>query len=830
VKLQYKIWLVTSAIIVAIMAADLMFSVTTIEASIRDELTRDAKDIRALLMATRRVYHRQFLDSGLPVDDQTIGFLPAHALSRISQDFHNWTRSGLSFNNVSDQPRNPANRADAYELEAMAWFRAHPKAEERLVEIKGEGGKDFYHYTTPIWIEAYCLKCHGDRSEAPASVARSYDNAYGYKVGDLRGVMSVKLPTGPLRDREYREWFGRFTVRVGGYLLLLVVLGTLFNRLVVARLARLETTAGQLAAGDYGARSQDAGQDEIGALARAFNAMGQDIQSRSEALCASEERFRLASEHMRDAFILMTGEDGLVTWWNPAAEALFGFSREEAVGRSVHELIVPAEQRAAMATGLHRFAASGEGPIVGQTIEVMARHRDGREFPIELSLSAVRHQESWSAIGVVRDITERKRITDELDRHRHQLQGLVAERTAELTEANRMLAASRDQAEAATRAKSVFLANMSHEIRTPMNAIIGLAHLLRRGDLTAKQDEQLAKIADAGRHLLGIINDILDISKIDAGKLELEETSLLPAEILANVASMVSEQVAGKGLQLAVEAQVSVGRVRGDAVRLTQAVLNLTANAVKFTERGRIVLRLEVLDEDDDRVGLRFAVTDTGIGVAPEALGKLFGTFEQADSSTTRRYGGTGLGLAITRRLAELMGGTTGVESTLGVGSTFWFTARLAKDVLPASGGSDIHPVSDAEARLQALSAGVVVLLAEDEPVNQEVARELLESVGLAVEVASDGVEAVSKAATGSYGLILMDVQMPRLDGLEATRQIRRQAVGRRVPILAMTANIFAEDRERCLASGMDDFVGKPVDPDLLFATLLKWLSGAGQD
>lgn len=226
-KLQYKIWLVTSAIIVAIMAADLMFSVTTIEASIRDELTRDAKDIRALLMATRRVYHRQFLDSGLPVDDQTIGFLPAHALSRISQDFHNWTRSGLSFNNVSDQPRNPANRADAYELEAMAWFRAHPKAEERLVEIKGEGGKDFYHYTTPIWIEAYCLKCHGDRGQAPASVARSYDNAYGYKVGDLRGVMSVKLPTGPLRDREYREWFGRFAVRVGGYLLLLVVPGDL---------------------------------------------------------------------------------------------------------------------------------------------------------------------------------------------------------------------------------------------------------------------------------------------------------------------------------------------------------------------------------------------------------------------------------------------------------------------------------------------------------------------------------------------------------------------------------------------------------------------------
>ena len=828
-KLQYKIWLVTTSIIVAIMAADLMYSVTTIEASIRDELTRDAKDIRALLMATRRVYHQQFLASGLPVDDRTIGFLPAHAMSRISQDFHNWTRSGLSFNNVSDQPRNPANRADAFELEAMAWFRANPQSEERLVAIKTGEGKDFYHYTTPVWVEAYCLKCHGKREDAPASVARSYDTAYGYKVGDLRGVLSIKLPTAPLREREYHEWFSRFAVRVGGYLVLLLALGTFFNRLVVVRLARLEGAAGQLAGGDYGTRCQDAGQDEIGALAQAFNAMGQDIQSRNEALSASEERFRLASEHMRDAFILMSGEKGLVTWWNPAAETLFGFTRAEAVGCPVHDLIVPPGQRGAMAEGLRRFAASGTGAIIGQTIEVTSRHRDGREFPIELSLSAVRHQDNWSAIGVVRDITERKRITDELDRHRHQLQGLVEERTAELTEANRMLAASRDQAEAATRAKSVFLANMSHEIRTPMNAIIGLAHLLRRGELNPKQDEQLAKIADAGRHLLGIINDILDISKIDAGKLELEETSLLPAEILANVASMVSEQVTGKGLQLAVEATTPVGRVRGDAVRLTQAVLNLTANAVKFTERGRIVLRLEVLGEEADSVYLRFSVADTGIGVAPETMGKLFGTFEQADSSTTRRYGGTGLGLAITRRLAELMGGETGVESTLGVGSTFWFTARLAKDVQPAPGSSETRPISDAEARLQALSPGVVVLLAEDEPVNQEVARELLESVGLTVDVASDGVEAVSKAATGSYGLILMDVQMPRLDGLEATRQIRRQAAGNRVPILAMTANIFAEDRERCLASGMDDFVGKPVDPDLLFATLFKWLSGAGR-
>jgi len=532
---------------------------------------------------------------------------------------------------------------------------------------------------------------------------------------------------------------------------------------------------------------------------------------------------------------------------------------------------------------------------------------------------------------------------------------------AELTRANEALERSRDEAETANRAKSAFVANMSHEIRTPLNGILGLAYLLARDPRDALQRERLAKIGDAGQHLLQIINDVLDISKIEAGKLTLEEADFSLDNLLSTACDMVGERAQAKGLELVVDTDHLPQRLRGDPTRLSQMVLNLLSNAVKFTESGWVRLKGDLLDDRGGRVHVRFDVQDTGPGIPPERQAKLFNAFEQGDNTTTRRFGGTGLGLSLTRNLAAAMGGEVGVVSAPGEGSTFWFTAWLAHaaredeattlapmkamrillvDDLPeaaaviasylttmgmlvdaqASGAAAVQRVeaemaqgrpydlmlvdsstrcddgSPTLARLQALMgdgmppcvllcsspeglsgeraagvkvdavldkpvtasalhdvvarvlyrqggartdsaivrdasedlvrerhAGQSVLLAEDNIINRLIARELLSNAGLVVEQAENGAIALELAAQQTWDLILMDMQMPVMDGLVAARAIRERGDGT-VPIIAMTANAFAEDRAACLAAGMNDHIAKPVNPAALYAILMRWL------
>jgi len=548
----------------------------------------------------------------------------------------------------------------------------------------------------------------------------------------------------------------------------------------------------------------------------------------------------------------------------------------------------------------------------------------------------------------------------------------VHEAEHQLRDSNAELAQARDRAEAASRAKSMFLSNMSHEIRTPMNAILGLAHLMSRDAADPAMVKRVEMLGDAASHLLQIINDILDLSKIEAGQMKLDEADFALDTVLARACTLVVDRARAKGLELVLDTDHLPEHAHGDATRLVQALVNLLSNAVKFTERGSVRLRGDLLDAGPP-LELRFEVHDTGIGIDAEVLPTLFQPFQQADGSTTRRFGGTGLGLAITRRIAELMGGEVGAVSTPGQGSRFWFTARLGAAARPVpvpapqlagrralvvddlaearealaemltrlglvpevadgaaqaverfgrslerGAGPDIllldwlmpgadgiataarlreraeqhrprallppmvlvsasdDPSLPARARdagfaelllkpvtpsalhdglLRALQrqplppsptppggiaatiaalkrdhAGARVLLAEDNPVNQQVAAELLRVLAFEIGLADDGVAAVRMAlqgcASGPWHLILMDVQMPAMDGLEATRELRRHARLDGTAIIAMTADAFAEDREACLAAGMDDHVPKPVDPAQLYAVLRCWLPG----
>lgn len=386
------------------------------------------------------------------------------------------------------------------------------------------------------------------------------------------------------------------------------------------------------------------------------------------------------------------------------------------------------------------------------------------------------------------------------------------------------LAQAMEDAQAASNAKSAFLANMSHEIRTPMNAILGFSQLML-SDATPPQAQRLGKIRAAGQHLLAVLNDVLDLSKVDAGRMRFEDIEFdLPA-VMAQVGTLVEQQANDKGLTLRIAANDVPQRVRGDPTRLRQALLNYACNGVKFTSRGEVSLDASVVSRDAAQVVIRFSVTDTGEGIAPDKLTKLFEPFVQADVSMTRRFGGTGLGLAITRRLIELMGGEVGAKSQPGTGSTFWLTLPL--NTVPVDAIEEPTSAADAqpEAQLALRWAGLPVLLVDDDDVSREVAGAMLHRVGLAVDVARDGDEAVQMSATGRYGLVLMDIQMPGMDGLTATRAIRCMPNCSELIVVVLTGNPRELNHQICAELGIGAVLDKPVELTALYATILAQLT-----
>ncbi|WP_298924838.1 PAS domain S-box protein [uncultured Ramlibacter sp.] len=477
---------------------------------------------------------------------------------------------------------------------------------------------------------------------------------------------------------------------------------------------------------------------------------------------------------------------------NGAFAEMTGRSPADIMGKTSHEIFPPA-----IARHLSGRDAKVARSKQARRFEDPYRYPDGREALFETLVSPMFDGEGHllGTVAIGRNITERKRNEEDIRR-------------------------AKEMAEEATRMKSDFLANMSHEIRTPMNAIIGMTHLALKTDLNPRQRDYIGKVQSSSQHLLGIINDILDFSKVEAGKLGIEQAEFSLQTLLDNVAGLVTDKCAAKGIDLLFDIGGDVPlHLVGDSLRVGQILINYVNNAVKYTEAGQIVVAVRTRERDDGQVLLHFRVTDSGIGLTSEQMGGLFQSFQQADSSTTRKYGGTGLGLAISRKLAQLMGGDVGVESRFGEGSSFWFTVRAG-----ISRNAGISRLPAPLATELAAVRGARILLVEDNDINQRVAMEILEEAGFVVACAGNGSEALEMVAASRYDLVLMDMQMPVMDGLTATIALRKLHAHANLPVVAMTANVMQRDRDRCLNAGMNDFITKPIDPDQLCKTLLQWL------
>ncbi len=728
-KLRTKLILILIFVFLSTFSAVEFLHYQSIKNGVVNELRRNARNIRDILMATRRIYHRQFLNSGIPLTEKTLGFLPAHSLSRISDDFANWTEDKLYFNNVSDRPRNPKNAADAIEQEAIRYYRDNPTEKERFVPFKSKGGESFYHYSAPIWIEEYCLKCHGSKEDAHVTIRTKYDSSFDYKLGELRGVMSIKLPATHLNSRVWSSFQRDFWVHLSSFTGMFILISWMLNRYVTVPVKRLTSGIEAVASGKY-TQPITGLSGEMDIVGKAFNEMSKQLGQREDELKKNEARFRSMLSSLYEAAIIVYGRDGkiLSLWGTPEMDKRYGIRAVDMVGVSIKEFVLPehAERRL---EEIRTVFDAGEKKVVEYIINV-----PGGSFWHEISLSPLRNEKGdiTAVVGFIRDLTERKKLEKEL---------IKAQKLETV---------------------GVLAGGIAHDFNNSLQTILGYISLVKmKTDLNAETYKYLENARKAICQSKDLTKQLLTFSK--GGE---------PVKRIMSISELAENSIklalSGSTVKCELCIPDNLWNVDADKGQLNQVFNNIIINACQaMPDGGNIKIYAENINVvDEDSLPLRkgeyvkISFSDNGEGISQERLQMVFDPFY-----TTKKKG-SGLGLATSYSIIAKHEGNITVASEIGIGSTFnVYLPASRKDVVFQE--KDGFDSSSAEERKEESSESKgKILLMDDESSIRIILGEQLRELKYDVEVAEEGSEAIrlykdASEAGKPFDAVVMDLTIP---------------------------------------------------------------------